>query len=271
MMPHILLVNDDGIKSPGLIALMEALERVADCTIVAPHGQTSWIGKASSYKKDLILQSVSIEDKKLYSLTGTPADCVQAGIYHLCPKKPDLVVSGINIGANVGDSYIYSSGTVGGALEAALSGIPGLAVGIELGYETVTHLEFDLSAGGTAAFEAAAGDTALICSLLLSAGNIFPHAYNLNFPEKPVSPRKITMTKPARYPYGAFLEPTEEGFHHKGIKKDYSFAGEGTDMAALRDGSAAMSVLPLYGFEGTAGDEALRKIIDRVNRGNADG
>ncbi len=272
-MAQILLVNDDGIHSPGLAALVKELDKLADLTVVAPHGQTSWIGKASSYRKDLTLSTETIEGRKLNSLTGTPADCTQAGIYHLCPQKPDLVVSGINIGANVGDSYIYSSGTVGGALEAVLAGIPALAVGIELDYAIVQRLEFDQSSEGTAPFEAAACDTAKMCSHFLSTGNIFPHTYNLNFPEKSITPRTIVMTKPARYPYGSFLETSDAGFRHKGIRKDYSAAGPGTDMAALREGKAAFSILPLYGSGAKDAEEdmVLQNILDILNRENADG
>lgn len=284
-MAQILLVNDDGYLSPGLTALAEALSPLCspdgELTVVAPHRQASWIGKASSYKKELKLRTRTAAGREMYTLEGSPADCTQAGIYHLCGEKPDLVVSGINIGANVGDSYIYSSGTVGGALEGVLAGIPGLAVGIELPYETITHLEFNQDPNETGVFEEAAALSARFAGLLLREENLPPLLYNLNFPggsdasgARRDRQTKIRLARPARYDYGPFLEANGKGFHHKGVRKDYSQAEAGTDMHAIAEGYASLSILPLYGALETAGPAVLKslgRIIEELNSGAGDG
>ena len=284
-MADILLVNDDGYLSPGLTALADALSPLCasngKLTVVAPHRQTSWIGKASSYRKELKFRNRRAAEREIFTLEGSPADCTQAGIYHLCGEKPDLVVSGINIGANVGDSYIYSSGTVGGALEAVLAGIPGLAVGIEIPYDTLTHLEFNQDPNETGVFEEAAALSARFAGLLLREENLPPLLYNLNFPggsdacgARRDRQTKIRLARPARYDYGPFLEANGKGFHHKGVRKDYSQAEAGTDMHAIAEGYASLSILPLYGALETAGPavlKALGRILEELNSGAGDG
>lgn len=284
-MAHILLVNDDGYLSPGLTALADALSTLCspegNLTIVAPHEQASWIGKASSYKKELKLRTRTVAGREVYTLGGSPADCTQAGIYHLCRKKPDLVVSGINIGANVGDSYIYSSGTVGGALEAVIADIPAIAVGIEIPYDTLTHLEFNQDPNETGVFEEAAALSARFAGLLLREKSLPPLLYNVNFPggsdtsgARQNLPTNIRLARPNRYDYGPFLEADGKGFHHKGVRKDYSQAGAGTDMHAIAEGYASLSILPLYGDLESAGPavlKALDRILEELNSGAGDG
>jgi 5'-nucleotidase len=142
-MKRVLLVNDDGYTSPGLRALLPALSNDFELTVVAPAAQKSWIGKASSYHREIRSEKITVDSFPVHVLEGTPSDCVSAGIHYICEKKPDMVVSGINVGANVGDSYILSSGTVGGAIEAALAGIPAIAVGVEFLHEQTRKIEFE--------------------------------------------------------------------------------------------------------------------------------
>jgi 5'-nucleotidase len=122
-MPRILLTNDDGVHSEGILALAEALAPLGEVTIVAPIQEASAIGHALTLRRPLRLERVRND---VYAVDGTPTDCVNVAIAHVLKGKPDLIVSGINKGWNLGDDVTYS-GTVSGALEGALLGIPSLA------------------------------------------------------------------------------------------------------------------------------------------------
>ena len=123
-MRRILVTNDDGYRSEGLIALADALRPLGEVTIVAPTSEKSAIGHALTLRVPLRIEHI---DKGLLAVDGTPTDCVNIAITQVFKGLPDLVVSGINKGWNLGDDVTYS-GTVSGALEGALLGIPSIAV-----------------------------------------------------------------------------------------------------------------------------------------------
>ncbi|MBN1114481.1 MAG: 5'/3'-nucleotidase SurE [Oligoflexia bacterium] len=121
-----LLTNDDGVDSPGIRILKKVLDTVGRAVIVAPESDRSGCSHALTMMKPLNLVEL---EKDIYSLSGFPSDCVYLGLYGLLEKKPDLVISGINPGGNMGFD-IYYSGTVAGAREALIEGIQGLAVSL---------------------------------------------------------------------------------------------------------------------------------------------
>jgi len=123
-MKTILVTNDDGVHSEGIKALAEALAQLGDVTVVAPMQEASAIGHALTLRRPLRIESIA---PKTFGVDGTPTDCVNLAISHVLGRKPDLIVSGINKGWNLGDDVTYS-GTVSGALEGALLGIPAIAV-----------------------------------------------------------------------------------------------------------------------------------------------
>lgn len=125
-MRRILITNDDGYRSEGLLALADALRSLGDVTTVAPISEASAIGHALTLRRPLRLEHMS---DKLFAVDGTPTDCVNIAVTQVFRGLPDLVVSGINKGWNLGDDVTYS-GTVSGALEAALLGIPALALSL---------------------------------------------------------------------------------------------------------------------------------------------
>mgnify|MGYP001402938011 CR=1 FL=1 len=127
---NILLTNDDGIYAEGIRALYEALKGIGNVTVVAPDTERSAVGHAITLSDPLRVKEVNRGGKFFgYATTGTPADCVKLAIRALLKKKPDLVVSGINLGPNVGYSVLYS-GTVSGATEGAILGIPSFAISL---------------------------------------------------------------------------------------------------------------------------------------------
>jgi len=125
-MPLILVTNDDGYRSDGITVLADALRRLGDVTIVAPVEEASAIGHALTLRRPLRLEKIG---DRVYGVDGTPTDCVNIAITQVFKRLPDLIVSGINKGWNLGDDVTYS-GTVAGALEGALLGVPGLAVSL---------------------------------------------------------------------------------------------------------------------------------------------
>jgi 5'-nucleotidase len=147
-MPLILVTNDDGYRSQGITALAEALAALGDVTVVAPTEEASAIGHALTLRRPLRLEHIG---RNVYGVDGTPTDCVNIAITQVFRGElPDLVVSGINKGWNLGDDVTYS-GTVAGALEGALLGIPGLAVSLER-----TRHEYDFGYAARAAVAIAA-------------------------------------------------------------------------------------------------------------------
>ncbi|PKN75298.1 MAG: 5'/3'-nucleotidase SurE [Deltaproteobacteria bacterium HGW-Deltaproteobacteria-10] len=128
---RILLTNDDGIYAKGLSTLYEEISQEADCLIVAPEIEQSAVGHAITISRPLMVRRAMKNNNFLgYAVLGTPADCVKIGIRELSDKPVDLVISGINRGANVGINVLYS-GTVSAATEAVIMGIPALAVSLD--------------------------------------------------------------------------------------------------------------------------------------------
>ena len=126
-MPRILVTNDDGVHSEGIRALADAMRALGDVTVVAPIQEASAIGHALTLQRPL---RVDVIGPNVFAIDGTPTDCVNVAITHILKDKPDLIVSGINKGWNLGDDVTYS-GTVSGALEGALLSIPSIAISAE--------------------------------------------------------------------------------------------------------------------------------------------
>ena len=128
--PLILITNDDGIESPGLRQLREEMDGLGEVFVVAPQRQMSGVSNAISLNRPLDMRRV---DDLAVAIDGTPADCVLLALKTVLPRKPDLVISGINLGPNMGFDTIYS-GTVAGARVACFHGIPSFAIS-EVSYD----------------------------------------------------------------------------------------------------------------------------------------
>lgn len=170
---NILLTNDDGLETNGLKALYQELKQLGKTTIISPITQQSAVSHAITIFSPLFVEKVSnyLPDKThIYAVRGTPADCVKLALGKILKKKPDIVISGINAGANIGVDVFYS-GTVAAAIESALWGITGFAVSLEKPNNTI---KLDFSSAAKSAVK-------IIKSLLRSKppkGSIF----NINLP-----------------------------------------------------------------------------------------
>ena len=162
--PQILLTNDDGILSPGLWAAAASLSKLGFVTVTAPREQSSGAGRSLPSTSDGTIQEQRVQVNgqawTVYSIGGTPAQTVLHGIYEVMPTKPNLVVSGINYGENVGTG-VTISGTVGAAMEAASLGIPALAISLE------AEARYHLTYSEEVSFLVAADVAARIARLLL--------------------------------------------------------------------------------------------------------
>ncbi|GMT41930.1 MAG: 5'-nucleotidase SurE [bacterium] len=128
---RILLSNDDGINAPGIRAMQHGLKQLGDVIVVAPEGEQSAVGHAITISEPLRVNEVYASETLFgYSVNGTPADCVKIALKALLDGRPDIIVSGVNTGANVATNIIYS-GTVSAATEGTLLGIPSLAVSLD--------------------------------------------------------------------------------------------------------------------------------------------
>jgi len=128
---RILVTNDDGIMAPGLVALRRALADLGDVTVVAPTTAQSAVGHGITVTDPIRVHRMDLGDGVMgYGVEGRPADCVKLALLELMPDRPDLVASGLNLGANLGINVLYS-GTVAAAVEGAFYGVPAVAASIE--------------------------------------------------------------------------------------------------------------------------------------------
>jgi 5'-nucleotidase len=143
---RILLTNDDGVYAPGLRALRIELLKLGDVTVVAPVGEQSAVGHSITLLTPLVVQEVLDDEQQPmgWAVEGRPADCVKLALMELLPQRPDLVVSGINAGANAGINVLYS-GTVAAAIEGAFFGCTSIALSLE--YTKPKPLDFTRAAG----------------------------------------------------------------------------------------------------------------------------
>jgi 5'-nucleotidase len=231
-MPKILVTNDDGVRSEGLHALADALTHLGDVTIVAPQTEASAIGHALTLRRPLRMEMLS---ERVFEVDGTPTDCVNIAvtqIYDPRGVKPDLVVSGINKGYNLGDDVTYS-GTVAGALEGALLGIPSIAVSIERTFDT-----YD--------FSAAASAGATVAGLVLAQG-LTPRTFlNINVPSG--QPRGIRVTFQAKRNHVTVvaerMDPRNKPYYWIEEGEDAWEPHDRSDYQAVKDGY--VSVTPLH-------------------------
>jgi 5'-nucleotidase len=207
---QILLTNDDGIKSPGLWAAAEALSELGYVTVVAPREQSSGMGRSLPVTSDGIIQEERLQikgqDWPVFAVGGTPAQAVLHGILEVMPQKPDLIVSGINYGSNLGTG-ITISGTVGAAMEAAALGFRALAVSLE------TAQEHHLSYSREVDFSAAAHFTLKFARFLTEKPS-FPGVdlLKVDVPEGATLETAWEWTRLARQRYYAPVAPERESW-----------------------------------------------------------
>jgi len=229
---HILLSNDDGYFAPGLVALHAAVSQVADVTVVAPDAERSGASNSLTLDRPLMVRRAH---NGFYYVNGTPTDCVHLAVTGLLDTLPDMVISGINHGANMGDDTVYS-GTVAAATEGFLLGIPSIAVSLvtngNLHFDTAAQVVLDLIARHQ------------------SQPPAQPWLLNVNVPDCAYAEVKgMHVTRLGKRhkaePVIPALNPRGEQVYWVGPAGSAQDAGEGTDFYALKNGYAAITPLQM--------------------------
>jgi 5'-nucleotidase len=252
-MKRILVTNDDGVHSDGIHALADALRHLGEIVVVAPHIEASAIGHALTLRRPLRMEQLR---DAVYEVDGTPTDCVNVAFVHIFKAAPDLVVSGINKGYNLGDDVTYS-GTVSGAFEGALLGVPSMAVSLE-------------RSAGPYDFRPAARATAAIAEAVLERGLPGRTFLSINVPAG--APRGARVTVQAKRNH---LTVVSERLDPRG--KHYYWIEEGqndwephdqSDYQAVKDGYISITPLQpdLTAYDALAHVEGLKDISEAARR-----
>lgn len=179
-----LISNDDGVTASGIFAAKKAVDDLCDTIVVAPETQQSGIGHALTLYEPLRVKEKLLKDGSIaYGVSGTPTDAVTIGLFQILDEKPDLMISGINTGFNIGQAELTTSGTVGAALEAASFGVPTIAISQEV---TRDEIKFE-SGENDVDFRFAQKMLKKIAKIVLKKG--LPEGIdllNVNVPENPV-------------------------------------------------------------------------------------
>src|SRR6185437_11893598 len=233
----ILLTNDDGIRAPGLVAIYRELTALGEVHVVAPETVQSATGHGITLSTPLLTSRVTVEDAFTgTAVDGRPADCVKLAVAKILPRQPDLVISGINSGANVGINVIYS-GTVAAAIEAAFLGLPAIAVSLYLRNEI--PLDYPRTAGLGMS----------VIRQILDAGLRGGQVVSVNIPplrkgESPTGVRVVRQCTNAWLDtYEQRNDPRGRAYFWNSTVFSLGNTDQDTDVAALRDGY--ITVTPL--------------------------
>lgn len=232
-MKKILLTNDDGIHAPGLQILFRKVQKLGSTVIIAPVHDNSAASHSLTMNRPLRVRRL---EKGIYSIDGTPTDCVTIGIGKILSEKPDLLISGINPGANLGDDVSYS-GTVSAAIEATMLGIPSMALSLALSDESPFY------------FETAADFGVKLAALILDKGLPQDTLLNVNVPNTiPDEICGVVFTRRGRRLYEDAIKETYDPWGRKhywiGGGTPSFDAGEDTDSAAISVNK--ISITPMH-------------------------
>jgi 5'-nucleotidase len=242
-LPTILVINDDGINSIGLFTLAKKLEKLGEVIVVTPEAERSGIGKALSIGQVNITETNFGDGTRAYATSGTPADSFLIAVNKILKRMPDLLVSGINIGPNLGIDDLLTSGTVGAAFEAAIHKVPAIAVSYCLSEITArmpekTNVSLkDLELASTLAHKAAK-------HVLESGMPPDVDIISINVPENSDS-TNVKLTSLCYDGYGDIHTASKGGYRIKSwTLRHYPDGDPGTDLHAIKTGNC-ISVTPI--------------------------
>ena len=248
--PHVLLTNDDGIDSPFFATAIEQLRALADLSIVVPASEQSWKGKSMTRVGTIHATQTEVAGHPAYAVTGTPADCVSLGVHNLLNRRPDLVVSGINVGMNAGLGFVMASGTVGACLEGNIAGIPGIALSQLLPPEVFrnwdTNRGFEDPVTQQLKTIAAAVIPVLWRNLVTDATND-PITWNVNLPYELTDPTPVRTFLGHSYYQRVFEGDDEGGYQHR-LRPFARDEHPESDYQVLRRGQVSATLLDMRTF-----------------------
>ena len=250
MKPHALVTNDDGIDSIFLHRLVDALSEEFQVSVAAPAFEQSWIGRAVSRHKEIeVIHSPSIFPKVVdaWAINGTPTDCVNIALGNLVKQPVDIVLSGINIGYNISETLILSSGTVAGAIEGAFWGLPAIAfskcIPMDL-FEDIRKSNGQTQGDLTASLMAAAKHACRIAQEALKKKPPIHSVININFPVKTEENTPCEETVPAKTRMGSLYAKNDSGNFSFRFSKGVTIEeNEHSDQSAVARGVISRSIL----------------------------
>ena len=251
--PKVIVTNDDGVDSPFLKVLADALKLTFDVKVVAPLSEQSWIGKAISRRGRVNVHRRDVDGIETWAVEGTPADCVNIALGNLYAGEDVVaVISGINIGYNAALSTVLSSGTVGAALESALMGKPAVALSKALPQEVFEQLQMDRTTLPASLQSSLEADAARVVDYVQKAISEHPKfnerivVHNVNFPADS-SPRTETQETSLANSFGSSIFQMCQG---EGNSFEFKYqTGQNidtrtkTDLNCLRDGHISYSLI----------------------------
>jgi len=257
----ILLINDDGIYSIGLLVLKKRLERLGKVTVMAPLDEKSGIGKALSTNSIKVTETLLGDGTKAYAVTGTPADAYLLAVNKIMKKPPDLLVAGINLGPNLGIDDLLNSGTLGAALEAAVHRVPAIAVSYCL--REITEQMREKTDVSTNELEVTATLAEKTVKYVLEQGmpkNV--DIISINVPEK-ASSKNAEVTTLSYEGYGDIHTKQEDAYKIKGwILSSYPDDRNGTDIHTVKNkGIISITPIKINFHHDTKSLEKLRKFL----------
>lgn len=256
--PCILLTNDDGINSEGLWAAYDALQEISDVVICAPATQQSAVGRSLSIFEPLRVNTINRGDITAYAVGGKPTDSVILALFAL-GVKPDLIVSGINIGENLSYEAITTSGTVGAALEAANHGYPAVAFSLQIEDQKE---KFEDAKNLVDRFFETKGVIRYVISQIIEKGfPSFTHVINVNIPSVITGGYEITHLAEHLFITGVEKRLDPRGKPYYWINGPLvTDAPEGTDVHAIHKGNISVTPITLD-CTAYAGTDELRKLF----------
>jgi len=242
MKPTILLVNDDGIDSIGLLVMRKELEKLGNIVVVTPSDKRSGAGKSISVHRPVKMKKTHLSDgSEAYAITGTPADAYFFATDKILKHAPDLLVSGINLGHNVGIDSVLSSGTLGAAFEAAIHNTPAISASYDALDSSISRDDIGASMREV---ELTASITAKTAEYVLKNG--MPKGVDvisINVPKK-ADPKRIKITEIYYKGYKNVFVEREEGYEMCWDFKVYLDAGPETDLSVVRK-EGYISITPI--------------------------
>ncbi len=244
-MPIILVSNDDGIDSPTLVPLVRELQKLGSVRVVVPTVERSWIGKAITRFGAVHVTETTRGGIPMFAVSGSPADCVNLAVHRIFPDKPDMVVSGVNLGLNFSTAFLMSSGTVGAAIEAWIAGVPSIALSMAMPHDAYGLAGMQrIDALGDRPQSVAEVGADLTAALLREGFPPEVDLFTVNMPADATiaTPREISRVTRSRY--GALFAAGQNGGYEHSFEAlwEIESAPDG-DMEVFRRG--AVSIAPL--------------------------
>ena len=261
------MTNDDGIDSPALLPLAREIAKLGRVRVVVPNSERSWIGKAISRWDELSVQRVERDGVEIFAVGGFPADCTNLGVHSLFDEPPELVVSGVNIGLNVGLGFFLSSGTVGAAMEGWIAGVPAIALSVGRPGDDRAWKRDAVGDPDHPVWARCARVGADVVRCVREAG--YPAGVDLlsvNYPVEADVETPRVVTELAAVGYDRLFRRKTDGLYvhdFDGVLRDSDAVGQLTDLAVVRSGRVSITPVRLAHTADVAA--RLRARLERVS------